>query len=520
MRWTIKTKMLLSCLSFVLPVPGGCLMSPRLQLSRRLSSSFSFAPTSAAGATISAFELLRLKAQGSPVVALPYIPKNRFSDREGDEAKRVAYEHHDKVLNLPSPRKRTPETNIDDFYTRLLREKPLEADPVKDPNHRATRVITDDCDIALIVPFEKLSHLRLRFPSLKIRHFESTANFWSCSIPWDGDEVSLCQTRYKILCDTTADDELWSDKAGSAIVWAQPENADDQPTVDVIVNTVMFGRMGTICRLLSRRLWKGRVQDRIDFDFVEPGVRIASNPLESPLIVVVAPAIPCAEFCRGFDPVRLPDDATLAGSRPDSLGLEKLAEAEGLLESLRLSGSNWLQGEELYPTQFYSLVRYTAKEFEEDQDAATSEGRSVISCSADWVLKLLCETKQESILSGKVALVDARYCDVATLRLPENVYHVTLDCSSKAGFDKVYNKVGGASTVVFYCNHANTNSVRRAQDYQKFLLASGHANAKTQRVRVLEDGIGALLRMAAKKGGDPMLEQLFLRWEKEYTRHL
>ena len=82
-------------------------MSSRLQLSRRLSSSFSCAPTSAAGATISAFELLRLKAQGSPVVALPYIPKNRFSDREGDEAKRVAYEHHDKVLNLPSPRKRT-----------------------------------------------------------------------------------------------------------------------------------------------------------------------------------------------------------------------------------------------------------------------------------------------------------------------------------------------------------------------------------------------------------------------------
>ena len=328
----------------------------------------------------------------------------------------------------------------------------------------------------------------------------------------------MCQTRYKILCDTTVDEELWSDEAVSAIVWAQPESAAAQPTVDVIVSANHFSMKDIVCRALSRRMWRGRVHDAIDFDFVEPGVRIASNALQSPLVVVAAPASSCAEFCRRFDPVRLPVDELHEGSSPDPKALEKLADVNGVLESLRLHVPDWIEGEKFHPTQFFSLVRYSAKEFEEDQEAATSEARYAISCSPDWVLKHLCELNQKSILSGAVALVDARFNDVADLRLPENLKHRCTMLTSKEAFDKIYDKVQGAETVVFYCNHANNKSVARAKSYQEFLLASGHGNAKTQRVRVLDGGMGALVRLAFKRGGKPTLEKLFLSWDKSYTR--
>lgn len=109
--------------------------------------------------------------------------------------------YDNRVLNMPISRQRSPETTVAAFYRELLSAKPSAYDPVKRPKEiDLGAIIKDTCDIAVVVPFEKIEHISLRFPSLKIRHFESTSNFWSGSYPGgDYDVKNICQTRYKVV---------------------------------------------------------------------------------------------------------------------------------------------------------------------------------------------------------------------------------------------------------------------------------------------------------------------------------
>lgn len=457
--------------------------------------------------TISAFELLKLKAEGAHIISLPY-GRNEMEFVDIDDEENILpwggiERFHNRVLSRL--RKRSPETTVAAFYRELLSAEPSAYDPVKRPKEiDLGAIIKDTCDIALVIPFERIGQLGRRFPSLKIRHIESTSNFWSCSYRGDYGEKNICQTRYKVVCDTTRDLELWSDDS-VPLTWDQP---DSPPTVDVIVNTPTHSHVDKICRQLTTRLWKDRKLDSLCFDFVEPGVRLQSAKLQTPWIVVVAPEDTCSAFVKCLKSVELPAESSLAGRQPGPRSDIVLAKAKKILETVGASVPGWLDGVDEHPTQYYSLVRYSAEELEED--VAANGGIPVaLSCNAAWVLELLKEENQESISTGKVALINAGSTKVAALRLPEGLDHMSFGLSRKEDFDELYAEVGDASTVVFYCNFGGFKSLSRATRYLDWLLASGHANALTQRVRVIEGGMGQLVEKVYRDGGMRAIDQYF-----------
>lgn len=298
--------------------------------------------------------------------------------------------------------------------------------------------------------------------------------------------------------------ELWSDDS-VPLTWDQP---DSPPTVDVIVNTPIYSHVDKVCRQLTTRLWKDRKLDSLGFGFVEPGVRLQSAPLQTPWIVVVAPDDTCSAFAKELESVRLPADSSLAERQPGPRSDIVLAKAKKILDTLGASVPGWLDGVDEQPTQYYSLVRYSAEEVEED--FAANGGKPVaLSCNAAWVLELLKEENQESITTGKVALVKSAGNKVADLRLPEGLDHLSFGLLRKEDFDELYAEVGDASTVVFYCNFGGSKSLSRATRYLDWLLASGHANALTQRVRVIEGGMWKLVEKVYEDGGKRAIDQYF-----------
>ena len=120
------------------------------------------------------------------------------------------------------------------------------------------------------------------------------------------------------------------------------------------------------------------------------------------------------------------------------------------------------------------------------------------------------------VTGGRVALVDARINDVARLRLEDCHRHL---CTSNDtdSFKELHLSTQGAEMMVFYCNHANSNSPSRAHGYLSWLksqpLPAGQS--QHQRVMVLEGGMGALVRHAQSTLDEEKLMHVFIKiWDE------
>ena len=410
-------------------------------------------------------------------------------------------------LNLPRAhvRREAGSPPLAAYYAHLL-QAPLEPDetlplPAEALQAEAAAGVRDAADVALVVPWLRLRALQSLFPRLAFRRFESAHDCWSSSVHV-GESFHLCvaQTRYRRLVDATDDDELWALSEAGGAAWPSDAAAPDpQLTVDVLVHAARCTPAAVLVAALSRRGWAGRSGPH--GDWLHCGTQIEARRPAPPVVAVASSShMPFAGL--QLDSCRIP----LRDEQHDHAFPPAALKAQAAAALVALEPARWLLAP---PPAVAVLTRATAAEVEADV------------APHDWVVlpvapgRVLDWLTRGDVTAGRVALVDARGCETATLRMPaggERLRYRCLESSDEQFSRLVQEGVGRAEIVGFYCNHASSSSPSRAKAYAAW--ARSKLASPPQRVFVVAGGGAGLVREARRRKMD--LDALFTSYESPW----
>ena len=390
-----------------------------------------------------------------------------------------------------------------EFYSEHLllhRAVPAVADEDAAAAAEAAAGVTDTCDVALVLPWHCLERAtRQLFPALRVRRFECAADCWSTSVratgaaiskalplPWQ-PLVSLCQTRYAAIVDTTCDSALWA-LPPDAVLLPESMRRDDAPTVDVLVYAPLGNDPQRMTSALCRRMWRGRVGPCGDWSIA--GTRVAETPPPpATLLAVPPPAAFCAQEVA-LEPWRLPvqSELNLSGIRPESYDAELEAAAERARIALsKLELTNWLPAGAFASAA--ALSRFSAELVEADLDATGDGALTVLPVSPARVLAWLTATWIAVPLRSPTraaASMPGRFAHACTMR-PAAALSVSLSWRRKQSRRTLLcscatKQAPAAPSVRGTTCACGTRSVRRRMPAQSRCSACGYWLAACQRL--------------------------------------
>lgn len=364
----------------------------------------------------------------------------------------------------------------------------------------------------------------------------------------------LLQSRYGLVVDTTRDDEVWSMTAPLNLIGG-PLDPATRPSVDVIVHCNYGSASDQITAALSERMWVDRKRAPPSLprsDWTHSGVRIrADDPQKvaqntASVFDIVHTGMGHQSFAvENGNPLRLPTEQTSRYRDADARKAADWAAVESVLAKVKTSRTGWLSptigadGEfadgkcpqvgHVPSVQCWDLEipdpplgGWDAKLPRDESDG------HALPVSASLVLHYLLDGE---VASGRVALVDARMNDVCTLRLPPHQAHIATN-NREETFEALRTATAGAELIIFYCNHASSNSPSRAAAYHLWLhqltealvdsaalpvaIPTSAVTATRPRIRMLSGGAGQLVREASRVCPSRM-KDLFKAYDKSYA---
>jgi hypothetical protein len=320
---------------------------------------------------------------------------------------------------------------------------------------------TNNVKKAIIVPFERLEHLKKLFPAITVGRFESSDDFY---FPPTSCLPTRCQ--YDCIIDMCNDDELWH--------LAKEPLITEQFETDVIIHVPYLDDYPerVVMETLAAKRWRECYDpEQFKIEYVRPH----EPPVNNPNFLITA-------MDSRFETYRLP---VKGGGMPDEELSSIAVEVEKVVHKLQstFDGCGWFTG-----TPSYTILNFhTARDKENVLCEPGTEHLYALSVSSEQIFDWMMD---RSVKAGRVMLVNAgryNYCLQSDFC---NKHHVR----DEEGMEALY--ASGAEMVVFYCDGGKDSPA----DFKKYFawLRETHPNSK-QRCVMMESGLSEVYRTLIKK---------------------